>query len=44
MYRSHVTELVIVMADKKNEKLSEAGLRGLASVCKAEQTAVPEDK
>lgn len=44
MYKSHIAELVIVMADKKNELLSEAGLRGLASVCKADPESASADK
>jgi sister-chromatid-cohesion protein PDS5 len=44
MFKSHVTELVIVMGDKKNERLSEAALKALAAVSKADDTAVPEDK
>lgn len=43
MYKSHVTELVIVMGDKKNERLSEVALKGLAAVCRADPEAVPED-
>jgi sister-chromatid-cohesion protein PDS5 len=44
MFKSHVTELIIVMADKKNERLSEAALKALAAVCKTDPDAVPEDK
>lgn len=44
MYRTHVSELVIVMGDKKNDRLAEAALRGLAAVCKADPEAVPDDK
>jgi sister-chromatid-cohesion protein PDS5 len=44
MFKSHVSELIIVMADKKNALLSEAALRGLAAVCKADPSAVPDDK
>ena len=44
MYKTHVAELVIVMSDKKNDLLSEAGLQGLASVCKADPDSAPADK
>lgn len=44
MYKSHVSELIIVMGDKKNERLSEAALKALAAVCKTDESAVPEDK
>jgi sister-chromatid-cohesion protein PDS5 len=44
MLKSHVPELVIVMSDKKNALLSEAALRGLASVCKAHPESAPDDK
>ena len=44
MFKSHVDELVLIMADRKNELLSEAGLRGLASVCKADPGSAPSEK
>jgi sister-chromatid-cohesion protein PDS5 len=44
MFKSHVAELVIVMADRKNEKLAEVALQGLAAVCKADPEAAPEDR
>ena len=44
MFKSHVAELVLIMGDKKNELLAEAGLRGLASVCKADPESAPAEK
>lgn len=44
MYKSHVAELVIVMADKKNEKLAEMALQALAAVSKADPSCAPDDR
>ena len=44
MLQSHVPELVIVMGDKKNEKLAEVALQGLAAVCKADPDCAPADR
>ena len=44
MLQSHVPELVIVMGDKKNEKLAEVALQGLAAACKADPECAPDDR
>lgn len=44
MYKSHVSELVITMADKRNAKLAEVALQALAAVCKADPSACPDDR
>lgn len=43
MYKSHVAELGIIMGDKKNEALAEAGLQALAAVCKVDEGVAPGD-
>lgn len=43
MYQSHVPELVIIMGDKKNALLSEAGLQALAAVSKWDKTVDTTD-
>ncbi len=43
MFKTHVAELVIVMADKKSEKLSQMALQALAAVCKADPSCGPDD-
>lgn len=43
MYKSHVPELVLIMGDKRNTQLAEAGLQGLAAVVKCDKTAAPSD-
>ena len=44
MFKSHVSELVIVMADKRNDKLVEVALQALAEVCKADKECGPDDR
>jgi hypothetical protein len=44
MFKSHVAELVIVMSDKKNHRLAEVALQGLAAVAKANQDDAPDDR
>jgi sister-chromatid-cohesion protein PDS5 len=44
MFKSHVPELVLIMGDKKNTALSEAGLQALAAVSKWDKTAAPADE
>lgn len=44
MFKSHVPELVLIMGDKKNTVLSEAGLQALAAVSKWDKTAGPSDE
>ena len=44
MYHNHVGELVIVMADQKNEKLAEVALQSLAAVSRADQAISPDDR
>jgi sister-chromatid-cohesion protein PDS5 len=43
MYKSHIKELVIVMGDRKNEVLAEAGLQALSAVCKVDEELAPTD-
>lgn len=43
MYQSHVPELVLIMGDKKNTVLSEAGLQALGAVSKWNQSAGPSE-
>lgn len=44
MFKSHIPELMLVMADKKNERLSEAALQALAAVCKADPESAPTEE
>ncbi|RSH92189.1 hypothetical protein EHS25_008604 [Saitozyma podzolica] len=44
MFKSHVAELVIVMSDKKNHRLAEVALQGLAAVAKADPDDAPDDR
>ncbi len=44
MFKNHVAELLIVMADKSNDKLAEVALQALAAVCKADPACCPDDR
>ncbi|ORY30387.1 armadillo-type protein [Naematelia encephala] len=44
MFKPHIAELVIVMGDKKNEKLSEVALQALAAVCKLDPEYAPDER
>lgn len=44
MFKSHIPELVLIMGDKKNSTLSEAGLQALAAVSKWDKTGAPSDE
>lgn len=44
MYKSHVDELVIIINDKRNDKLVEVGLQALAAVSKSNPGSGPTDK
>ncbi|WWD21518.1 hypothetical protein CI109_106004 [Kwoniella shandongensis] len=43
MFKTHVSELVIVLSDKKNEKLVEVALQALAAVCKVFPEVTPSE-
>lgn len=43
MFKSHVAELGLIMGDKKNEALAEAGLQAFAAVCKVDEEVSPSD-
>lgn len=44
MYKAHIDQLVIVINDKKNDKLIELGLQALAAVSKSNPGSGPKDK
>ncbi|KAK8847427.1 hypothetical protein IAR55_005285 [Kwoniella newhampshirensis] len=44
MFKSHVPELVIVLSEKKNEKLVEVALQALAAVCKVYPEIAPSER
>lgn len=44
MYKSHVDELVIIINDKRNDKLVEVGVQALAAVSKSNPGSGPTDK
>lgn len=44
MYIAHVPELLVAIGQQKHEKLVEASLQALASVCKYQPDAAPKDR
>ncbi|RXK35355.1 hypothetical protein M231_07377 [Tremella mesenterica] len=44
MYRDYVQQLVIVMNEKKNDRLCETALRALSAICKVEPESAPQDR
>ncbi|KAK4687777.1 sister chromatid cohesion protein PDS5, partial [Tremellales sp. Uapishka_1] len=44
MFRNHIDELLIVINDKRNQKMAEVAMQGLAAVCKVDRNCAPTDR
>jgi sister-chromatid-cohesion protein PDS5 len=44
MFKPHMAELALVMADRRNVTLSTTALQALSAVCKADPSSAPSDK